>query len=80
MFGKGQKLVNVPGSVVRRLCNTCVVYWTMIRKHHSTINGGQLFNVFKGFNCLKTPSLTARNHRVKLFIFCGGETLRKSRF
>ena len=49
MFGKGQKLVNVSGSVVRRLCNTFVVYWTMIRKHHNTKNGGQLFNaLFKG--------------------------------
>ena len=84
MFGNGQKLVNVPGSVVRRLCNTFVVYWTMIRKHHNTKTGGQLFNAFKGFICLKAPSRwawrnrwTARNLGVKLFIFCGGETLTK---
>ena len=41
MFGKGQKLADVPGSVVRRLCNTLVVYWTMIRKGHQTKNGGK---------------------------------------
>ena len=55
MFGKGQKLVNVPGSVVRRLCNTFVVYWTMIRRHHNTKTGGKLFNAFKGFISLKVP-------------------------